>query len=161
MEQGTRPRAAGRIIFASILLAVSSAQAHDDGRYASSPLKPWFEILQSKGGGKCCANADGIALSGVDWDTKHGHYRVRLQGQWVDVPDNTVIKQPNLAGRTMVWPHYLLRGPTGRALNLRHPPELRFVRDQSAQVGLDLAAIIREDEEKARAVGRVPGEDAP
>ena len=51
-----------------------------------------------------------------------------------------------------------LRGPTGRALNLRHPPELRFLRDQSAQVGLDLAAIIREDEEKARAVGRVPGE---
>jgi ribosome-binding factor A len=54
-----------------------------------------------------------------------------------------------------------LRGPTGRALNLRHPPELRFLRDRSAEVGLDLAAIIREDEAKARAVGRVPGEPPP
>jgi ribosome-binding factor A len=54
-----------------------------------------------------------------------------------------------------------LRGPTGRALNLRHPPELRFLRDRSAEVGLDLAAIIREDEAKARAAGRVPGEPPP
>jgi ribosome-binding factor A len=54
-----------------------------------------------------------------------------------------------------------LRGPTGRMLGMRHPPELRFVRDVGAQVGLDLAAIIREDEEKARAAGRVPGEAAP
>ena len=79
----------------------------DDGRYANSPLKPWFETLQSKGGGKCCANADGLALSDVDWDAKDGHYRVHLKGEWVDVPDDTVIKQPNLAGRTMVWPEYI------------------------------------------------------
>jgi hypothetical protein len=32
---------------------------------------------------------------------------VFLRGEWVDVPDDTVIKQPNLAGRTMVWPHYI------------------------------------------------------
>jgi ribosome-binding factor A len=54
-----------------------------------------------------------------------------------------------------------LRGPTGRALNLRHPPELRFYRDQTAQVGLDLAAIVREDEAKAREAGRLPGQPPP
>ena len=54
-----------------------------------------------------------------------------------------------------------LRGPVGRALGMRHAPELRFVRDVGAQVTLDLAAIIREDEAKARAAGRVPGEAHP
>jgi hypothetical protein len=103
-----------RIIALSILLGAGLAQAHDDGRYAKSPLKPWFESLQSKGGGKCCANADGIALPDVDWDTKNGHYRVRLKGQWIDVPDDAVIKQPNLAGRTMVWPHYIDGHPVVR-----------------------------------------------
>ena len=35
---------------------------------------------------------------------KEGHYRVRLDGQWLDVPDEAVITEPNRAGRTMVWP---------------------------------------------------------
>jgi len=33
-------------------------------------------------------------------------YRVRIEGQWWDVPDEAVIKEPNRAGRTMVWPIY-------------------------------------------------------
>ena len=35
---------------------------------------------------------------------KEGHYRVRLDNKWVDVPDEAVITEPNRAGRTMVWP---------------------------------------------------------
>jgi hypothetical protein len=35
-----------------------------------------------------------------------GHYRVRIQRQWWDVPEQAVIKEPNRAGRTMVWPVY-------------------------------------------------------
>ena len=90
-----------------IALGTSSVQAHDDGRYANSPLKPWFDSLHSKSGGACCSNADGIALSDVDWDTKDGHYRVRLDREWVDVPGDAVITEPNRAGRTMVWPYYV------------------------------------------------------
>jgi hypothetical protein len=96
-----------RILLALAALGIGLAQARDDGRYANSPLKPWFESLHSKGGGACCANADGLALSDVDWDTRDGHYRVRLQGEWIDVPEDTVITEPNRAGRTMVWPYYL------------------------------------------------------
>jgi hypothetical protein len=91
-----------RTLAALILIGSTTAQARDDGRYANSPLKPWFESLHSKSGGKCCENADGIGVSEVDWDSKDGHYRVRLYGEWVDVPDDAVVKQPNLAGRTMV-----------------------------------------------------------
>lgn len=92
---------------AAVIMTAPLAQARDDGRYANSPLKSWFESLHSKGGGACCANADGTALDDVDWDTKDGHYRVRLRGEWVDVPEDTVITEPNRIGRTIVWPYFL------------------------------------------------------
>lgn len=52
-----------------------------------------------------------------------------------------------------------LRGPIGRRLQLQHAPELRFHHDISVDVSAKLAAILREDEEKARAAGRTPGSD--
>jgi ribosome-binding factor A len=53
-----------------------------------------------------------------------------------------------------------LRGPVGRRLNLQRPPELRFVRDESAELNIRLASILREDEAKAREAGRGPGATA-
>src|SRR5258707_15431297 len=92
-------------LIASAALFAGSATARDDGRYASSPLKPWFDSLRSKKG-LCCSDADGSVVSDVDWESKDGHYRVRLEGQWIDVPDDAVITVPNRIGRTMVWPMY-------------------------------------------------------
>ena len=51
-----------------------------------------------------------------------------------------------------------LRGPVGRKLNLQHAPELRFVADPSIDMSEKLAAIVRDDEERARAAGRAAGE---
>lgn len=51
-----------------------------------------------------------------------------------------------------------LRGPAGRRLALQHAPELRFHLDASIDMNEKLAAILREDEEKARAAGRKPGD---
>lgn len=51
-----------------------------------------------------------------------------------------------------------LRGPAGRELHLQHAPELRFRRDVSIDMSEKLAAILRDDEDRARAVGRQPGE---
>ena len=89
-----------------------SVQARDDGRYANSPLKGWFESLHSKGGGPCCADADGTALDDVDWDTEQRTLSREFLGDWIEVPDDTVITEPNRAGRTMVWPYYV----NGRAM---------------------------------------------
>jgi ribosome-binding factor A len=50
-----------------------------------------------------------------------------------------------------------LRGPVGRKLNLQHAPELRFLADASIDMSEKLAAIIRDDEERARAAGREIG----
>src|SRR5450756_1439524 len=93
----------GKAVIALLLIFTSAALARDDGRYAGSPLKPWFDHLAS-GKGLCCSMADGESVADPDWESKDGHYRVRLENNWVDVPDDAVITEPNRAGSTMVWP---------------------------------------------------------
>ena len=78
--------------------------ARDDGRFANSPLKEWFDRLASKNG-LCCAFADGVSVQDVDWDTQDGHYRVRIQGEWIAVPDAAVVTEPNRFGPAVVWPY--------------------------------------------------------
>ena len=80
------------------------SHARDDGRFANSPLKEWFDRLASKNG-LCCAFADGVSVQDVDWDTQDGHYRVRIQGEWIEVPDAAVIIEPNRFGPAVVWPY--------------------------------------------------------
>jgi hypothetical protein len=109
------------ILFAGpALLAAGLVSARDDGRYANSPLKPWFDTLRS-GKGLCCSNADGIAIADPDWDSKNGHFRVRIDGEWIDVPNDAVITEPNRAGRAMVWP---LRGALGTSIRCFLPGTL-------------------------------------
>ena len=80
------------------------SHARDDGRFANSPLKEWFDRLASKNG-LCCAFADGVSVQDVDWDTQDGHYRVRIEGEWIEVPDAAVIAEPNRFGPAVVWPY--------------------------------------------------------
>jgi hypothetical protein len=88
---------------ALLIFAISVASARDpDGRYAANPLHDWFQNLKSEKG-PCCADADGALVQDADWESKDGHYRVRINGTWVDVPDEAVIKEPNRDGRTIVW----------------------------------------------------------
>jgi ribosome-binding factor A len=54
-----------------------------------------------------------------------------------------------------------LRGPIGRELGMQHAPELRFFHDSSVDISEKLAAIVRDDEERAKAVGRKAGEAQP
>jgi hypothetical protein len=107
------------IVVGGHVLKPHGAAARDaDGRYANSPLHSWFESLHS-GKGPCCSDADGTALSDVDWEAKDGHYRVRIEGQWWDVPDDAVITEPNRAGRTMVWPVYYRSVDTSLRVEIR------------------------------------------
>jgi hypothetical protein len=110
----TRWKTRSQTACAVLLLALVSGLGHardPDGRYAKSnpELKAWFDGLRS-GKGPCCSDADGTAVSDVDWESAAGHYRVRLDGEWIDVPDEAVITEPNRVGRTMVWP---IRGYLG------------------------------------------------
>src|ERR1700737_4152664 len=99
----------GLILTVIVVCLVRSVTARDlDGRYANSPLKPWFDQLAS-GKGLCCSMADGETVADPDWESKDGHYRVRLENGWIDVPDDAVITEPNLA-RTRI--EITIRGPT-------------------------------------------------
>jgi hypothetical protein len=49
-----------------------------------------------------------------DWKSSNGHYQVRIEKEWVDVPDDAVITEPNKFGRTMVWPQRDRQGLTIR-----------------------------------------------
>jgi hypothetical protein len=111
-----------RITCAVLLTALASQLGHArdvDGRYAAQnpELHQWFEGLKS-GKGPCCSDADGTAVSDVDWESANGHYRVRLDNEWVDVPDEAVITEPNRIGRTMVWP---IRGYLGTTIRCFMP----------------------------------------
>lgn len=88
----------------ALLLLVSPVLAHDHNR---PELDGWYKGLAS-GKGPCCDGSDATHLSDVDWDTKRDgdkvHYRVRIEGEWYDVPDDAVLTEPNKDGRTLVWP---------------------------------------------------------
>lgn len=88
---------------AILLCIVAPTSAHDDGRYANSELKQWFDGLKSDLG-LYCSFADGITVEDPDVTMDHGSYQVRVWGQWVDVPDAAVIKEPNKFGAPVVWP---------------------------------------------------------
>lgn len=97
-------RGGPRLFLVLLLTTASPLFARDRGQFAnSSPeMKAGFDALKS-GRGPCCSDADGVVVSDGDWDTKDGRYRVRLDGEWADVPDDAVVKEPNRAGRAMVW----------------------------------------------------------
>jgi hypothetical protein len=111
--------AAGILVLATLFYLSAPARARDpEGKYANSPLKEWFDGLASQMG-PCCSFADGETVKDVDWDTAGSqdctktagietckpHYRVRLHGQWIDVPDNALITEPNKYGQAVVWPY--------------------------------------------------------
>jgi hypothetical protein len=91
-------------VLLTTILVPAQLVARDDGRFANSPLKPWFDRLAS-GKGLCCSFADGFSVQDVDWDTQEGHYRVRIYGQWFVVPDAAVVTEPNRFGPAVVWPY--------------------------------------------------------
>ena len=92
------------VLLCITVLVPNQLYARDDGRFANSPLKEWFDRLASRNG-LCCAFADGVSLQDVDWDTQEGHYRVRIQGEWFVVPDAAVVTEPNRFGPAVVWPY--------------------------------------------------------
>lgn len=97
----------------AILVSAAGFPRDLDGRYANSAYSAWFNGLQS-GKGPCCSFADGRSISDVDWDTKEIaepdgekklHYRVRVDGNWIVVPENALVTVPNRLGVAVVWPY--------------------------------------------------------
>ena len=87
---------ANELVLVFCVCTVAAALARDDGRNADEPLHAWFDQLRSGG----------------DFAAQNGHYRVRLQGDRVIIPDDAVVKRPNKFGRAVVWFDTNARGKT-------------------------------------------------
>ena len=108
-----------------VLGLMRHAHSHysDEWKDLSPEMRSWFQGLHSPGmgGQPCCDGADGHHVADIDWDTQCDtiagqetcHYRVRLNKEWVDVPDNAVIHQPNRYGQAVVWPGQNAAAPDG------------------------------------------------
>jgi len=88
-----------RYVLALLVILTAPALARDDGRYAQSPLKGWFDSLKSKKG-FCCSEADGRE---TEYDIRSDKYWVPVKGVWTQVPDEALITEPNRLGRAVVW----------------------------------------------------------
>ena len=103
----------GRILLViSVFVSSMVAQARDNGQYAQVPLdvRTWIERLADNHGISCCATADGYKPDDVEWDIGENHYRVKIDGHWLAVPSDAVIKARNRLGYALVWYHYELDG---------------------------------------------------
>lgn len=116
-------RAAKIILLGSIIMLAAAmfwarpVHSRDlDGRFAAAnpELHQWFESLRSIGKSPCCADADGYRLDDPDVDTVDNHYRVRIEGEWVDVPPESIVTTPNRVGYPMVWKRYIDGHPAVR-----------------------------------------------
>ena len=94
---------AGRILLVLLVLLTLGMCGRGHAHDPNAPLGKWFNELRSDQG-PCCSNSDGKVVEDADWESRGGHYRVKLDGKWVDVPDGAVVTVPNLYGKTMVWP---------------------------------------------------------
>jgi hypothetical protein len=88
----------------------SPANAHSDEQLSEWGLSfadfdgnmgNFLHGLQSKKG-SCCTGFDGHPPEAV-FQISNNHYQVRLEGQWVDVPPEAVIDEPNKYGAAVVW----------------------------------------------------------
>jgi len=106
-----RHRHATLVIFVAVLSNFTITRARHDHRQPE--LNGWYESLHS-GKGPCCDGTDATRVDDADWEAEDGHYRVRIDGEWLDVPNEAVVPGPNRAGRTMVWPYYVDGHPKAR-----------------------------------------------
>ena len=100
----TRFRLGGLIFAAAFLLLTNAAAARENGRYQNVDpnTKAWVKALTDKKGNGCCDTADGYPAD-VEWDNDTGRYRVRIDGDWYDVPEEALIEKPNKLGYAVVW----------------------------------------------------------
>jgi hypothetical protein len=88
-----------------LLLLGDAVKAEDHGQLGpmSPEVKAWAGTLENKLNQECCASADGWKPEEIEYDIAGGRYRVRIDGEWYDVPREAVLEVPNKFGFPVVW----------------------------------------------------------
>jgi hypothetical protein len=86
------------------VIAITDTSARDYGQYrdVDPAIREWVQGLKDKAGQGCCATADGHPAE-YEWDTAGNRYKVRIEGQWYDVPAEAVVDEPNKLGYATAW----------------------------------------------------------
>jgi hypothetical protein len=95
----------GGALFLGFGLA-TGAFAHDHNR---PELNGWYQSLKNQNKMPCCDGSDAKHVNDLDWETQakeRSHFRVRIDGKWIDVPDEAVITEHNKAGFALEWHGY-------------------------------------------------------
>ena len=81
------------------------AGAADHGQLGptSPDVKAWASTLENKLKEGCCSSADGWKPEEVEYDMKGNKYRVKIDGEWYEVPPDAVVDVPNRFGFAVVW----------------------------------------------------------
>jgi hypothetical protein len=88
---------------AAILLICTPVLGRDNGQFANVPdsVRAWFKSVKSLNGEPCCDIADGHR---TEFDIRQNQYWVPINGNWVPVPAEAVLKNVgNPVGDAVVW----------------------------------------------------------
>jgi hypothetical protein len=103
----TRPADVLQTIFTTVLFLTLSqvAEAADHGQFGptSPEIKAWANSLENKLSEGCCSTADGWKPEEVEYDMTGNKYRVKIEGEWYDVPRDALVDVPNRFGFPVVW----------------------------------------------------------
>jgi hypothetical protein len=96
------------VLFYSVVLCAvgimqfTPLQAKDYEKYddISPSVRAWIESLTDNLRVPCCATADGLVPNA--WEMQKDHYRLKIFGVWLVVPDTAVVKSRNRLGNAVV-----------------------------------------------------------
>jgi hypothetical protein len=65
----------------------------------------FIKTRRNKEGVLCCDDGDGYQpdKDDITWDMKSGKYRVKVRGDWLEVPDSAKLDEANIVERAIVW----------------------------------------------------------
>jgi len=86
--------------------AISLADEAGQRQQVPPEIRGWIEALTDRAGIGCCAIADGSRPEEVTWDIAGSSYRVKVDDQWLFVPEEAIVRGPNRLGYAVVWLEY-------------------------------------------------------
>lgn len=101
------------LMLAFIFTGGTKAWAHDPLTHQANG----YSAAKNKANGLCCDGDDYTYINPYAWERTATGFRVRVNGQWVDVPaDAEVGNMKNPDGEAKVWLYYDNTGPKVRCL---------------------------------------------